>query len=1457
MPFSLGRRINRNAKKLVTSPPALSMFCRSKIRKASKTKVGATMKKLFVFAAAFSVLLLAFSVDGFAQAGNAAVTGTVEDPSKALIPGVMISATDVATGVVTTAITNESGAYNIPSLLPGTYKLTAELPGFRGVTFNNVALSTNETKRFNFTLEVASQATNVDVTIDATALLTTSSATIGEILPEYKTRELPLVGNNVLDLISVMGGARVSALGGTFTTFAGISAAYVNTTVNGQSVNDGRYEAGVYGTTRINPDLVSEVRLVLAPVDAELGRGNGQVQIQTRSGTNKFRGTAVWDVRNSALDARSWLDNRTVPRPTRNWANQNQYTVSFGGPIIKNKTFFFGLVDGQIAKIRENTNATVLTDCARNGIFRFFPDWNNGSYNSAATPFSATPSGTASTPVVDSLGNPVAPAKTRTGAAYTGTLQYLSVFGRLNLPAKFQANSDCSNALQYLQSNTPWDTNRTQVDTSGFVKKILGQMPRANAWDGAGIDGLNTAVFRWTRPRNGNDDVSGGTSNDTERKQVNIRIDHNLSTRHKLFGNWQYERDWVDNSGPAFPTGFWGSVQRRPMVITSAFTSTLSSTLVNEARVSVRRNFGKQYEAFDDPTYGKAAKEFFPKINGLPVIVGLTLGGGMIGAGDFTRGNTTTLWTYGDTVSWTKGKHAFKVGAEFRPADSTGFSNLNYYPHANGGAGNFPFPIFSNNVSGMLTSNSGTMDNVLSFLSGSVGSLTQLYFLSSAQHLDKYDDLRTSPFRGTDFRQNEMSWFAKDDWKVRSDVTLNLGLRYEYYGSPWEARGLTPAPIGGGLAAFGYSGRSFNDWFAPGQRGDATAFEFVGPNTPNPGKSLWKADRNNFGPAVGFAWQVPYFGKGKTTVRGGYQITYQGGGRSFNLDLDLGYAPGMIFTPNLTADPTTFTTLADLSNSSACAGFGCLPVPNTTKPMQPIPNTYRATIAGWSGFLYDPNYVSPYVQNFNLGVTRSLRQNMTLEVRYIGTRGLKLFDTLPLNSRNYLTNGLKDAFDAARAGGESALLDKMFNGINVAGAGYGPVGTMLNGVLQTGAMHLRATTTGNIQSMLANGNYSGLAGALNTLNYNKTFTGNGALPDIPLNVNGAVLRYNNFPENFISANPQFSSIGLRTNLDTSHYHGLQAQYTLRPTLGFNYTGTFTWSKSTGSPPNGGFADPRNRSEYGVLFGHRTLDFRSNGTLELPIGPGKLLLKNSSGWLSRLVEKWSASAILQMTSGRPNTIGAQAMLLQGTGTPVITPEGVAMFGNFPSFFGHVDWPDGALAGNYFPADTFFRVPDPQCNSVTPAQNLNGLTGLNPVQRCTLQALARPLPAGKTGVIGQNGIVDIGTAGSPRAGVIVLRNALPGERGTLGLNTMEGPGLWFLDAAMSKTVRINETKSIQMRVDAKNLLNHPTPDDPGIGSCAANVGTNLTLNSNSPFGQIGGKCVAESAARRFQASLRFSF
>ena len=341
-----------------------------------------------------------------AQSTSASVGGFVQDPSQAFIPGVTVTATNTQTGVVTKAVTNESGTYNIPALLPGTYRLTAELPGFKTQVINDVQLGQSATARYNFTLQVGAANQTVEVTAEATALIAESSSTIGNILTEKNVRDLPLVSNNVLDLMQTMAGVRGTDLTEN-TTFAGVSTSMVNTVRDGLSVQNGRYANGVGSVTMLHPDMVGEFRVILSPVDAELGRGNGQVEILTKSGTNQIHGSAFWTVRNSKLDANTWTNNKTVVNgvwspTTPPWLNRHDLTGSVGGPIIKNKTFFFALVDKQFENERQTSRANTLTDCAQRGIFRYWSGWTPGNINTQTVRTGASPTIAS----VDSFGNP-------------------------------------------------------------------------------------------------------------------------------------------------------------------------------------------------------------------------------------------------------------------------------------------------------------------------------------------------------------------------------------------------------------------------------------------------------------------------------------------------------------------------------------------------------------------------------------------------------------------------------------------------------------------------------------------------------------------------------------------------------------------------------------------------------------------------------------------------------------------------------------------------------------------------------------------------------------------------------------------------------------------------------------------------------------------------------------------
>jgi len=1389
----------------------------------------------------------------FGQSSNATVGGTVADPTGALVPGVTIKATNQATSIVTSAITNDSGAYNIVGLLPGLYKLTAELPGFTTQTYSDVQLGNAAQLRLNFTLTVAAVAQAVEVSVSAQNLLTSSSSSVGEVLPQRQINDLPLVSNNVLDLVGVMAGVFMTndpVFGAEQTNFAGVSARDINVQRDGISINNQRWPNGLDSPTRMNPDLVGEIRLILAPVDAEMGRGNGQVQIQTRSGTNEFRGLAVWNVQNSALDANTWLNNSRSPRIEPAWRNLQEYNVALGGPIKKNKTFFYVLWDQQFAISRNTATPTVLTDCARKGIFRYYDNYNNGHARQTPSPPGVLPL-QAATVNVD--GSPKSPDGS--------PLRFLSVFGPL---VADPTTNDCSDAQIDTSSLVPtgaassWDPNRRRLDPTGVMQTRLDLMPTANSFDNPGNlvastgffatyapDGLNTATHRWVRTNKGADNLFG-VGQDNNRRQINAKIDHNFTNSHKLNGSYSYEIDTSDDAAlPDWPSGYNGRDVRRPQVMALNFTSTLSSSLVNEARFGFSRTGANTGGGLDREDVGDEVAALFPTLNGQLLLVNMGFQNMAFGSGiqglEYASKEVSPRWVYADTVSWTRGAHAFKFGGEYRLSSTKstlGGSVQGGANNARASIGNEVLaPVTGIGRAGLAGSggafgsgNQLIAENMLTWLSGSLGASGTNQALQQARFINDlsgtWNDLATDPYKIRDIAQNEIGTFFKDDWKVTRDLTLNLGVRWDYYGVPWERNGLTTGLRGGGNALFGLSGRSFDDWMRPGVRGDLMELIYVGPNSPNPDERIHKRDLNNFGPAVGFAWQVPWGGQGKTTVRGGYQIQFLGGGRGFVLDTAIGNPPGSSNTAShiIPASDPYFSLEKLLALPSA------VPVEPTFLP-KPSGNVIPVTDRTGLLNAFDPNYLAPSVQNLTLSVARNLSSKVTLDLRYIGTLSRKLWANIDLNAPNFKYNGLKEAFDAARSGGESTLLDNMFNGLTIAepfatcrtSAGAvtpcGPVGTTNSaGVLQTGAMHLRAAFATN--SNLANGNYMALASTLNTLT-NAGAT-NGSL-------SGSVLRNSGlFPENFIKTNPQVNTAVMETNPGYSNYHSWQTQVSVRPTAGLSLQATYTFSRNLGMAPAEGpngtgslFTDPTDRqADYALLSNHRQHAVVTYGTYSLPMGPKQLLFGNTSGIWARLAEGWQASWIVNLSSGAPANV-ASASMLYALGVPDIV-------GDFDIKGQNFVWADGAKEGNLFSDDAgnpqFRKVRDPQClNTSIVVGHLAGSCTLNAVQNVS-------------------------------TGQIVLQTPLPGKRGTFGQNRFESLGTWTTDMAVQKRLQIDEARSITVRLDASNVFNHPTPAVSGGFFAPTRGAADYDLQSANPFfGTLNNKV----GSRRFQLKARLDF
>ncbi|MEJ2244737.1 MAG: TonB-dependent receptor [Acidobacteriota bacterium] len=1601
-------------------------------------------KKIPILAVAILTLLI-LPAQVFSQ--SASLSGTVQDTSEGYLPGVTITAVNVETGVETVTLANDSGAFSFPSLQPGTYEVSAELDGFQKSTKTNVSLGGNAQMRMNFELEVAGLSEEIEVTTTAQDILTESSSSTGTVLRSQSLIELPLTSNDVMELVNIMGGVQPGTgdLNNPWSTeydsqqtdqsFAGVDSNAIHIQQDGITINDVRYNTGIASSSRINTEMVSEFKLVLSPVDAEMGRGMGQVQILTKSGANAYHGSGVWNITNSALDANSWSNNRVgIPL---DWRNLNTYNLSFSGPIKKNKTFFFLTWDHAIPRTREVRHVQVLTDCARLGIFRYFPGVGTGHYDIDKT---TTAWGTQVQANVDYNGfpldsdlaaannytfegldvgdiDPVTKVPLGTGhivqplnedhpdipnSVNYGNLQYTSAFGPLTQEASDLLADDILDCSDYGdQYYTPaWQQglyNMDQPDSpsslaalgierywearddgTGTVYRIMDTqaipeftevMPRATTFrftptsqGQAGADGLNFATHTWTRVNKGVDRIYG-VGQENNRKNITVKIDHNFNDRHRASGTYTYERDVNAGAQKLWPNGYEGTTERFPTRFSISVTSSLRPTLLNEARFGLNRNKSHSLNAIDaTATQGEVAAlmqkmlptdEWQNYLPGEPFYFNPqrfwtnNYNSHFIGGAEQpgfqhsflpSWGGYDHRWTMSDTLTWTKGRHSLKFGGEIRltrshqdaDGDVGGLLTVSSLPVAFGGIAEYSLPtdlgpqVPGLSGGGFFWAFAGTylnlydgalrqMQDLRDYMGGSMSHVWQWYFIEDPFDKDWNDIYNGEIEKISDIRAKEMAFFAKDDWKVTNSLTLNLGLRYEYYGVPYMDGGMSLALEGGPQALFGVSGRDFNGWMAefPVNLGPDyyTTQEFVGPGSPQSDISVYDKDLNNFGPAVGFAWQLPWFGKGKTTLRGGYQLSYSqianadniSGGFADILEGSTGTNFNYYFYGGNTGcgDFLPYLRFANLDDYLPTNRFLACEDP----PILPLETLHIINRGGTPPptlSVYDYEVSNPYAQSLNLSISRNIGSNVTFDVRYIGTLARRGMGSLDLNSNNFLKNGnsfgtLFDGLTAARAGGTSEILDALFMGVQFENDNIlNEDGT--NNLIAvgdpggpTGGDVIRALYVNDLVS----GNFNSIAGSLSNLNYTRRQEAENCNPwtgvctitpglndgdgfwDPGTLESGTMLRHANlywedlgylgqFPENFIDANPQVGTANWYTNLNHNNYHSLQLRFEVRPTRDYNITSTYTWAKNLG---NSSYTNPNDRTnpfDYTWTGNSRAHQLTSYGAWTLPFGANGFFFRDISNPVARrFIEGWNLSWILTMGSGSRSNISADATHLYGNSVlDIVRPE------LFDTTAGHVQWDPGARYGYYWgDPGTFAEGPDLQCyDSSIVSYAYHWETDPDGVMQrvedrdvslrddCLSQisALYTPMPYMFEGWEYDYDDTDPESDWlwveeerfeySPAS--VIMQHPMPGEYGSFGRNRVEGIGSFSLDMAIGKTVQLTEGKSVQFRVDASNILNHPSPSGGG-GGTINNDGTEL--------GRIGNK----GGSRRFQAKLTIRF
>jgi hypothetical protein len=811
------------------------------------------------------LLVLGSAVSAYAQF-RAGIQGTVTDSSGAAVPGATIVITNQDTGVSQEAVSGEAGFYRVSGLAPGRYRVKVSLPGFKEALAENVTVTAEEIRGLDMKLETGNVQETITVTA-APATLHTENGEVAGTLSTVEIQRLPQIGRDPYELIrltpGVFGLGARSGVGDSVRLPGQAGPGGSNSSVfqtenqvpisaNGQRVEGNNFQldgvtamSQAWGGAAVvtpNQESVKEIRVISSTYSAENGRNTGAtVQVVSQNGTNDFHGSAVFKRNTPGLNAYQKWGGPHGEKPQRVNQLLSQAAGSIGGPIMRNKLFFFFSYEGQ--KRDQKTLST---------------EWFE------------TPE----------LVNAIKTLRPNSIAA-----QILNFPGMT--PPRF------ANVLE----------TRDVGSLTGVPGEVVGDV-------GGGLDGIP--------------DIQRGQIegyNNADARQFNTRVDFSL-TQNDLIAFSTY---FVPNKGTSSDAAVWGNTgrpfgdftsSRKNMVGTLLWTRTLSSTMINEARFNVTRWY------FDEVADNPEMPWGIPRawVNQNPQSTLLSYGPG-VGPGVFYQ----TTYNFRDTLTKVINTHALKFGG-----DIIREQNNDKAPWA--GTPEYHFNSlwsFANDAPG----------DEVAFFDPTNGAFTELTAYA---------------------RSSYYALFAQDDWKVRSNLTLNLGIRYEYF-----------APL-----------TSANDHIANLILGPNGSLQGASIKT---GGELFNGDKNNFAPQIGFAWSPGRFNE-RLVVRGGFGMGYNRlpGSRL----LESRFNPPFFAGFTLFGSDILYTTAGDLkgfdypNNPAATLTFD----PATNIPTTGPPVNVNAT-------LEDPK--NPIVYRYSAEGEYDLGHGWVASVGYQGSSGRNLTRVVP------------------------------------------------------------------------------------------------------------------------------------------------------------------------------------------------------------------------------------------------------------------------------------------------------------------------------------------------------------------------------------------------------------------------------------------------------------------------------
>jgi hypothetical protein len=832
-------------------------------------KIRTSWFRAFRFIAVIAVFL---GLPFLLQAQTASINGTITDPTGAVVPGATISVVNQATNASRETQSNESGTYTIPSLPPGVYDLTIAKSGLKTIQFAAVTLTVDQALTIDGKLEVGTAAQTVTVEGTNIAPIDTTDSQISNIVDQKQIAALPLILRDPYQLVLLTPGTTYTNTGTTGFSINGGRDRNNNFQLDGANNNDPGVPGA--GLATLNPDATEEFRVITNSYLPEFGRNSSSViDIITRSGTNAFHGDVYYFGRWNALGARDFFNGPDTGAQSP--YVRNTFGASIGGPVIKNKLFFFFNYEGNRFATATTTVANVPDAAFKTGAFTY----------------------------TDPTSGPV----------------------NINVSTPGSANNAFGLAL----------------DPQAL--KILNFYPAANGPEI--VQGVSSQFFF-------------GDTDLVEANNYLAKVDFTISPRNTLSVRYLANKATDNGANTNILPGIGGAASSGlTQSLAGHLATTISPTLQNDLYAGANRSF----------------QNF--ACNGVSTIDSLGLGGldafgrgrdfllpaftpvGCTVLGD-SNGQDRPFGTYslGDNLTKIKGTHTLKFGVEFGDNYSNDFDNFGSRPTPN-------FAVFTNTGTSALTgttpfSNPTVEDAVWGLLGG-------VFTESQTQYFDSQGNRDLSDERG--FRERDIAGFFQDQWKIKSNFTLNYGLRYEWDGTPWVIRDQLSS-----ITTEALTGPGPINFFQVTRGG------------PTP---LYPNDTRGFEPRIGFAWDP--WKDGKTSIRGGFG--YFRDRDFFNLTGDTRANPP--FSLPLVNTVYTGQNATNTNPATAADQITNIAIPTT----QPAPGLSLPDGAFAFPVTIDPNFHVPYVQQRNFGIQRQLGQGFVLEVEYVGNKANRLLRVIDGN----------------------------------------------------------------------------------------------------------------------------------------------------------------------------------------------------------------------------------------------------------------------------------------------------------------------------------------------------------------------------------------------------------------------------------------------------------------------------